>query len=273
MTPSYNQGPFLEATIQSVLDQGYPNLEYMIVDGGSTDDSVNIIKRYQRHLTWWVSEKDRGQTHAINKGFRRSTGDLVNWLNSDDLLAAGALNSLADSYKQNPGADLFFGDYLAVDQEGRTLYHRKSAPYNPRTLFWGRQLSSQPAVFFKRNLLARFGYLDESHHFCMDTEFWIRMARNGASFIQIPEALGITRVHGDAKTTRLQRLLHQEHKKVVRDHRALKRFCPGSRQEDLYYTVMNRFWRISSALRRMLFRGDVTFMSASNALKTIAQEK
>jgi len=166
ITPSYNQGQFLEETILSVLNQNYPNLEYIIIDGGSTDNSVEIIKKYEDRLAYWVSEKDRGQTHAINKGFKRATGDIVNWLNSDDLLEQGALKILAKEIEKNPAADFYFGDFSVIDSEGRKLFYRKSPPYQFATLFWGRQLSSQPAVFFRRNLLENIGYLDENLNFC-----------------------------------------------------------------------------------------------------------
>jgi len=155
VTPSYNQGQFLEETILSVLDQNYPNLEYMIIDGGSTDNSVDIIKKYEKYLTFWVSEKDNGQTYAINKGFNKASGDLVNWINSDDLLEDGALKMLGETLLEYPDADFIYGDYRAIDQYSNTIYQRKSAPYNKNCLYWGRQVSSQPAVFFKRSMLEK----------------------------------------------------------------------------------------------------------------------
>lgn len=270
VTPSYNQGQFLEDTILSVLEQGYPNLEYMIIDGGSQDRSIEIIKKYTPYLSYWVSEQDRGQTHAINKGFKRSTGKIVNWLNSDDLLADGALKTLAHAMLEHPKADIFYGDYLAVDGEGNTLYQRKSAPYHPDALFWGRQLSSQPAVFFRRNLLSRFGLLNENQQFCMDTEFWIRSARNGAVFSQVKAPLGITRVHGDAKTSLMQQVLKDEHRLIVEHCQGFLKVPKNVR--DQYYFFMNRYWRLNAAMRRLFYRKDTSFMGASAALKTISQE-
>lgn len=272
ITPSYNQGQFLEETILSVLNQDYPNVEYIIIDGGSTDNSVEIIKKYVDRLTYWVSEKDRGQTHAINKGFKRATGEVVNWLNSDDLLEHGALGMLAKEIQKVPTADFYFGDFSVIDNKGRKLFSRKSGPYQFATLFWGRQLSSQPAVFFRRNLLENLGYLDESLNFCMDTEFWIRAAYKGARFHQIKSTLGITRMHGDAKTTRLQQVLHNEHKMVVRRYNSLRFFKKHNNAEDIYYTFMNRFWRLAAAVNRFIFRQDVSFMMASKALQALNQE-
>ena len=189
VTPSFNQGQFLEETILSVLDQNYTNLEYIIIDGGSTDNSVEIIKKYEKYLTFWVSERDNGQTHAINKGFNIATGDLVNWINSDDLLEDGALEILGEVLLEFPDADFFYGDYRAINEHSKTIYKRKSAPYCKNCLFWGRQVSSQPAVFFKRSLLKNYGKLDERYNFCMDIEFWVRCAMHGSIFHQLKTSL------------------------------------------------------------------------------------
>lgn len=272
VTPSYNQGQFLEETIQSVINQNYHNLEYIIIDGGSTDNSVEIIKKYEDRIAYWVSEKDRGQTHAINKGFKKATGEVVNWLNSDDLLEQGALKILAKESEKNPTADFYFGDFSVIGKDGNKLFNRKCAPYQFHALFWGRQLSSQPAVFFRRNLLKRIGYLEESLNFCMDIEFWIRAACNGAKFHQIKSSLGIARFHGGAKTARLQQVLHDEHKMVVRQYNSFGFLKKNDNVEDLYYTFMNRFFRMLAATNRMIFRRDFTFRQASKALAALNQE-
>jgi len=268
ITPSYNQGQFLEETIRSVLDQDYPNLEYIIIDGGSTDNSVEIIKKYEAHLAYWVREKDRGQTNAINKGFKRATGDILNWLNSDDLLAPRALRAVAAAFDKCPDADFYFGDFKVIDNRGRNMFSRKSPPYHFATLFWGRQLSNQPAVFFKRSVPEDIGYLDESLNFCMDTEFWIRAARHRKIFHQIKKPLAMARLHGDAKTAQLQKVLHEEHKSIVRRYRQW-RLAEGSILEDKYYTVLNRLWRFVAAFNRCVYRGDWTFGMANKALKSI----
>jgi len=272
ITPSLNQGKFLEETILSVLNQNYPNLEYIVIDGGSTDNSVEIIEKYEEHLAYWISEPDKGQTYAINKGFEKATGDIINWINSDDLLTSGALNCLTKEIRIKPNADFYFGDYLIIDKKGREIFSRKSPPYNFNTLFYGRQLSCQPAVFFKRNILETIGYLDESLNFCMDTEFWIRAAHMGAKFHQVKFLLGITRMHGDAKTTRMQQILHEEHKMVVRRYNSLSFFKAHNIAEDVYYTLMNRFWRLAAAGNRILFRQDFSFMMVSKALRALNQE-
>ncbi len=267
ITPSFNQGQFLESTIKSVLDQNYPNLEFIIMDGGSEDNSVDVIRCYANRLTHWESRPDNGQTHAINKGLALATGDIVNWLNSDDLLMPGALTTLARAWNNRPDADILFGDYSAVDAKGNLIYSRKVAPYHPKALVWGRQLSSQPAVFFSKKLTDRLGHLDESLTFCMDTEFWIRAALNHASFVQIRSPLGITRVHGDAKTTKLQHTLKSEHEAILVRTHAFGRL-PG-RVQSLMFLMMNRFWRSAAALKRAGMRNDFSFFAAARALKQI----
>ena len=272
ITPSFNQGQFIEETILSVINQDYPNLEYIIIDGGSTDKSIEIIKKYEKYLTYWVSEKDRGQTHAINKGLKRTAGEIVNWLNADDLLASRSLHIVAEEFVKTPGADIYYGDFTFIDERGEVLFSRKSPPYSFSALLYGRQLSSQPAVFFKRHVLKQVGYLDESIAFCMDTEFWIRTAMRGSKFHHLKRPLGRARLHKEAKSCRLQKVLHDEHKAIVLRHRAW-RLPKGSLLEDAYYTFLNRLWRFVAALNRFIYRGDWTFGKASKALRRVQYSK
>ena len=268
ITPSFNQGRFLEGTIISVLDQGYANIEFIIIDGGSSDNSVNIIKKYAKHISYWVSENDRGQAHAINKGLKRATGEIVNWLNSDDLLAPYALHTIAKAFGKSQESDFYYGDFSIIDGAGREMFARKNASYCKYSLLYGRQLSCQPAVFFKRQLLEKIGYLDENLSFCMDQEFWARAAVEGTKFCQIKNNLAKTRFHGDSKTSRLQKDLHEEHKAIVRKYKKLL-FKEGTAKEDFYYTFLNRTWRTINAINRLIYRGDRTFLEVSIALKMI----
>lgn len=272
VTPSYNQGHFLEDTILSILNQTYPNVEYIIIDGGSTDNSVQIIKKYEKRLAYWISEQDQGQTHAINKGLKVATGEVVNWINSDDLLEPDSLLTLDKAIEKRPDADIYFGDFSAIDRAGNRLFVRKSGSYHFNTLFWGRQLSCQPSVFFKRNLLKKIGYLDRTYNFCMDIEFWIRAAVHGAKFQQIKSPIGVNRVHGEAKTTKLQDVLYREHKELVRKYGFLKPFSKDSKAEDYYFTAMNRLWRLVAALYRFSCRRDVSFLKVSKALAALNHE-
>lgn len=268
VTPSFNQGQFLEETIQSILNQNYTNLEYIIIDGGSTDNSLEIIKKYEKYLTYWVSEKDNGQTHAINKGFKIATGQFVNWINSDDLLENGALNKLNQKIIAHPSIDIIYGDYKAIDKDSKLIYKRKASPYFKNCLYWGRQLSSQPSVFFKKELLNKYGNLNEDINFCMDIEFWIRCAKNRAKFLQINSILGVTRVHSDAKTTNLQQLLYDEHKAIISSYNSLN-FIENNKLKNITYNYSNKFWRGVSAINRLIYRNDFSFGQASKALRDI----
>ena len=197
ITPSYNQAQYLEDTIQSVLHQDYPNLEFIIVDGSSTDGSQEIIRQYSDKLAWWVSEPDQGQADAINKGLRKANGEIVAWLNSDDLYLPGAVSSAIDAFKMNPAAGVIYGDAVSADADGRLL--NKLCFSNWNTLdFLKFNIICQPAVFMKRSYLEEIGYLDSSYHFFLDHQLWIRLSRV-TDFIHHPEFWAVSRYHPEAK--------------------------------------------------------------------------
>ena len=199
VTPSYNQGRFLGETLQSVHDQGYPELEHIVIDGGSTDESVSVIERFAPQLTYWVSERDRGQSHAINKGFARATGEILTWLNSDDTLVPGALEAVAAVFEAHPDVDLVYGDFVYTDADGRPMRRRHVfASMHYETLLYHDYLG-QPAVFFRRSLLDRVGPVDESLHYCMDWDLFLRMWRV-AKTRHVPRVLATYRLDQSAKS-------------------------------------------------------------------------
>lgn len=176
VTPSYNQAAFLGQTIDSVLGQDYPNLEYLIADGGSTDGSLEIIERHADRLAWWVSEKDSGQAEAINKGLQRARGEIVAWLNSDDLYLPGAISQAVEALQRNPDLGLVYGEAISIDQDGRPLGRFKFGDWGLTDLICFR-IICQPAVFMRRSVLEQAGFLDPKFHFMLDHQLWIRMAR------------------------------------------------------------------------------------------------
>jgi glycosyltransferase involved in cell wall biosynthesis len=176
VTPSYNQGQFLEETIQSVLNQNYPNLEYIIIDGGSTDNSVKIIRKYEDRLAYWVSEKDRGQTEAINKGFKIATGELIAWINSDDYYCENVFFRIAAFFSANPEIMLIYGNSYFVDEKGKITAFKPALPFNAFIIRHGGFLIHQPTVFLRRTVLKDVGYLNDSYHGVMDIEWYCRIS-------------------------------------------------------------------------------------------------
>jgi glycosyltransferase involved in cell wall biosynthesis len=197
VTPSFNQAIYLEQTICSVLDQAYPNLEYIIVDGGSSDDSVELIKRYEKHLAWWVSEPDRGQAEAINKGMARATGEFTAWINSDDYYLPGAFEQAVKSLQEWKDAGLVFGDVQAVNAIGKPI---KLLQYG----HWGLaelmsfHIIGQPGVFMRRSVFEQAGGVDEQYHYMLDHQLWLRIASR-AQMVYVPETWAAARYHNQAK--------------------------------------------------------------------------
>jgi len=197
VTPSFNQAAFLEQTIQSVLSQGYPNLEYRIVDGGSSDGSVAIIQKYASQLAWWVSEKDHGQAEAVNKGFKRASGELVGWLNSDDLYQPGSILAAVEAFQHHPEAGIVYGDVLSINACGEAINLMKFAPYTLQDLM-AFKIICQPGAMLRRTVLEQSGGLAERFHFMLDHQLWLRMARL-APMVYLPRLQAAARFHPAAK--------------------------------------------------------------------------
>lgn len=199
VTPSYNQARYLEETMRSVLEQDYPHIEYIVVDGGSTDGSREIIEKYADRLAWWVSEKDRGQTDAINKGFARARGEVLAWLNSDDTYQPGAIREAVEFLRQNPQVGLVYGDANYIDEHGRVIGRFPAAQTDYRRLRQGYVHIPQQSAFFRADLWRRVGPLDDSFYFAMDYDLWVRLARE-APIVYLPRVWANFRLHSDAKT-------------------------------------------------------------------------
>src|SRR5512133_1046826 len=177
ITPSFNQSKFLERTMLSVLGQDYPNLEYIVIDAASTDGSQEIIRSYADRLTYWVSEPDRGQTDAINKGFSHASGDILAWINSDDTYAPGAIRQAVAFLQQHPEIGLVYGDMLFIDENDQPIGKFKAALTDLSHLRRGYVHVPQPAAFFRSSLWQQVGPLDASFYFAMDYDLWVRLAQ------------------------------------------------------------------------------------------------
>lgn len=199
VTPSYNQDRYLTKTIESVLNQSYPNIEYIIIDGGSQDNSVDIIKKYQDQITYWISKPDRGQTDAINKGFSRATGDVYAWLNSDDTYEEEAVAEAVSFLQSHPDIGLVYGDANFINSDGRVIgkFNAKQTNYN--RLRRGGVYIPQQASFWRGELWQKVGPLDPQYYFAMDYDLWIRLARI-TELRYIPKLWANFRLHEDTKT-------------------------------------------------------------------------
>lgn len=201
VTPSFNQGRYLTANLASVAGQRYRNIEHIVIDGGSTDESVAIIRQRGSHLSYWVSEPDGGQAAAINKGFRRATGDVLAWLNSDDLLPPTAVSTAVAFLEANPSCDIVCGfRWELFEPSGKIIGSASPEP----TRFSIRRVCTvaQETVFFRRKVLHECGFLDESYQHCLDWEYWNRVVSNGFRFHLIPTFQGFIRRHSETKTVR-----------------------------------------------------------------------
>lgn len=197
ITPSYNQAPYLEQTIQSVLEQDYPRMEYIVIDGDSTDRSAEIIRKYADHLAYWISEKDSGQAEAINKGFGRANGEILGWLNSDDTYLPGTISAVVKCFEENPDALMVYGDMLAVDRNGQTLNVLKYRQLSLEDLLCF-QIIGQPSVFFRRAALEKAGRLETTFHFMLDHHLWIRLGQQGR-ILHVSQVWSAARYHPQAK--------------------------------------------------------------------------
>ncbi len=200
LTPSFNQARYLEATIQSVLSQDYPRIEYTVVDGGSTDGSVDVIRKYADQIAWWVSEKDRGQTDAINKGFARATGEIFAWLNSDDTYQPGAVSAAVNYLQAHPEVGLVYSDCNYINEEGRVIGKFPAAQTDLKRLRRGYVHIPQQTMFFRADLWKRVGPLDPSFYFAMDYDLWTRVAARAELKYLAGQMWANFRIHTSGKT-------------------------------------------------------------------------
>ena len=214
ITPSYNQGRFIERTIQSVLSQGVPRMEYFVADGGSTDETVEILKKYGNSLRW-VSEKDKGQAHAVNNGIKTTTGEIIGWLNSDDIYYAGALAAVKEFFDTHPYVDVVYGNANHIDENDGVI-----EPYYTENWNYERLKDicfiCQPSVFFRRKLLEKAGLLDDKLQYCMDYEYWLRLGKQ-VDFVRIDRILAGSRMYNDNKTLGSRVAVHKEINDMFRE--------------------------------------------------------
>ena len=209
ITPSLNQAQFLERTILSVLNQNYPNLEYIIIDGGSSDESVDIIKKYEKYLAYWVSEPDRGQSHALNKGYDHATGVVFGWLNSDEEYLPNTLLKIGKIFMNKPKLDIVFGNRIVVDSNMRIIRYEAVPNMHPMDFMLYRYgLLFSDATFWTREIHQKTGQLDESQfqHLCMDFDWLLRLSLHVKKWKYIPDYLSIFKEHPGRKTLNIHNI-------------------------------------------------------------------
>src|SRR5882757_6779484 len=220
VTPSFNQGSFIGEALESVRLQNSEYCEHLVIDGMSTDSTIDLLRdratnQEHRNLVW-ISERDSGQSEALNKGFRRVKGEIIGWLNSDDRYRAGCFEHIIKAFEDNPEVDIFYGDYLMVDETGRALEIRREIEFNSFVLFYHRILYiPTTATFFRRRVFEEGNWLDEKLQYAMDLEFFIRLSERGYRFKHIPQLLADFRMQPDSKTCSYPGRQRLEHRQVV----------------------------------------------------------
>jgi glycosyltransferase involved in cell wall biosynthesis len=270
VTPSFNQATFIEETLRSVRNQQCPTLDHIVMDGASTDGTVEILKRYSAMPGWehlrWISEPDRGQSDALNKGFRMAKGDIIGWLNSDDRYESGCFDAVLKVFTECPEADVVYGDYLIMNGVGKPLLQKREVNFDWDILLCGLNYLAQPNVFFRRSIFDAVGYLDESLHYVMDYEFWLRTASHGFRFQHIPSLLAACRWHMDAKTVSQCPKINEE-LRLVREKYWNKRHFRSSTLQATYARYLNLHARSLRQWRKLRTRHVVDVIPASWYMK------
>jgi|SRR5688572_6804294 len=216
VTPSFNQGRYLEQTILSVLNQNYPNLEFIIMDGGSTDNSVQILQKYQEYLTFWQSSRDEGQASAIVAGFRKGSGEILAYLNSDDLYLPYTLKRVGVFLKANPTVQIMYGDCLLIDSNNRVLRRVYPPEFDARIFLYENQIIPQPASFWRHRLYLKVGGITPRLQFCMDYDLLMKFVLAGETPVSVSDVLSAFRIHADTKSSRLQSVQREEYRRIFK---------------------------------------------------------
>lgn len=261
VTPSFNQGKFIEATIKSVMHQDYSNIQHLVFDGGSKDKTLEILERYKNTLTY-TSEKDDGQTHAINKGFQAANGEIIGWLNSDDIYEPGAVKTAIEYLKAHSEVMMIYGKGAHINENGEFMEWIPAETFNYKRLA-EICFICQPTVFFRADIMKEIGLLDESLEYCMDYDFWIRLGKK-LKIDYIPIHLANTRLYGDTKTLGSPLPVHAEIIKTVRKHYGV---APTRWISAYSHHVLNRYLTRKTRPRDILYVSLTIILVLLNSLR------
>jgi glycosyltransferase involved in cell wall biosynthesis len=247
ITPSYNQGKYLEETIGSVVGQHYQDLEYIIIDGGSTDNSIAVIKKYEKDIAYWVSEPDNGQSHAVNKGLMKATGDIIGWINSDDRYYECAIQKAAVIFAEHPEIDVVFGNVDFIDEQGNVLHRTNEIAVDLNTyLFTDRCYHANAAGFFRKRCFDLYGTIREDLKYTMDYELYLRFAYNHCKFYQMKDVLGSYRLHAQSKTYISAKKMTNECKRSSNAYKEHLGISP------LFYTPLKYFYKSYRIIKKII---------------------
>lgn len=260
VTPSYNQGRFIGRTIDSVLSQGVSGLEYVVMDGGSTDETVAVLESYGDRLSYRC-ERDKGQPDAVNKGIAATSGEIIAWLNSDDVYAPGALQAVLEVFENNPEVDVVYGDADHIDVNDAVIEAYPAEPFDLER-FKERCIICQPAAFFRRRVVARFGALDLRWQYTLDYEFWLRLAKGGAVFRHLPRKLAGSRFYPQTKTSGAKLTVHAEINDMMR---ATFGRVPDRWLYNFAHALVREKWRVNDG--NLLFTPAVALASWQASLR------
>jgi glycosyltransferase involved in cell wall biosynthesis len=250
ITPSFNQAQFIEDTILSVLNQNYPNLEYIIIDGGSKDHSIDIIKKYEDKLHYWISEKDNGQADAVNKGLKIATGEIIGWLNSDDTYLPNALLKIAETFNKYPNYEVIFGNQVLTDPSGKYLRVKHELPYNFHRLIY-HMFQSQPATFFKRNIIQKIGLLNTALFYTLDYEYFLRIGKK-CRVKHIASLLATYRLHSSSKSS-----TYLSEKSLNENKILFEKYVPKYSSINILNIILTKFFKLFySSIRFLLIIRD-----------------
>jgi glycosyltransferase involved in cell wall biosynthesis len=257
VVPSLNQGRLLRSCLRSIVNQDFPPHEIVVIDGGSTDESLEVIGDYKAHLHYWCSEPDGGQAAGIAKGFRHCTGEILCWLNSDDQFTPGALNTVAKSFQRDGHCDVVYGDMLWLSATGEVQGTKREIGLYREMLLWDHNYIPQPSTFWKRDLYFNVGGIRSDFQCAMDFDLWMRFVRSGARFRHVPVALSAFRRYEQQKNQRLRVISDREDFRIVCEH--LGRVPSKSER-----TAKHFFWRGMRVLMKAFSLKYLSFVSVAN---------